>query len=31
MKKVFETGKIKWEDVFVATRLWNTNQRGTAS
>jgi len=27
MKEVFETGKIKREDVFVATKLWNTNHR----
>ncbi len=27
MKEVFGTGKIKREDVFVATKLWNTNHR----
>src|SRR6478736_6548492 len=27
LKEVFETGKIKREDVFVATKLWNTNHR----
>src|SRR4051812_45384764 len=27
MKEVFEAGKIKREDVFVATKLWNTNHR----
>jgi diketogulonate reductase-like aldo/keto reductase len=27
MKEVFEEGKIKREDVFVATKLWNTNHR----
>ena len=27
MKEVFKTGKIKREDVFVATKLWNTNHR----
>ncbi len=27
IKEVFETGKIKREDVFVATKLWNTNHR----
>jgi len=27
MKDVFKTGQIKREDVFVATKLWNTNHR----
>ena len=27
MKEVFKAGKIKREDVFVATKLWNTNHR----
>lgn len=27
MKEVFEAGKIRREDVFVATKLWNTNHR----
>ena len=27
MKEVFKEGKIKREDVFVATKLWNTNHR----
>src|SRR6185436_1484224 len=27
MKEVFETGETKREDVFVATKLWNTNHR----
>ena len=27
MKEVFETGKITREEVFVATKLWNTNHR----
>src|SRR3974390_3718996 len=27
MKEVFEVGKIKRDDVFVATKLWNTNHR----
>jgi diketogulonate reductase-like aldo/keto reductase len=27
MKEVFNEGKIKREDVFVATKLWNTNHR----
>jgi diketogulonate reductase-like aldo/keto reductase len=27
MKEVFAEGKIKREDVFVATKLWNTNHR----
>src|SRR5580658_7429798 len=27
IKEVFEAGKIKREDVFVATKLWNTNHR----
>jgi diketogulonate reductase-like aldo/keto reductase len=27
MQEVFNTGKIKREDVFVATKLWNTNHR----
>jgi diketogulonate reductase-like aldo/keto reductase len=27
MKDVFEAGKIRREDVFVATKLWNTNHR----
>jgi len=27
MKEVFEAGKIKRKDVFVATKLWNTNHR----
>jgi diketogulonate reductase-like aldo/keto reductase len=27
MKEVFTAGKIKREDVFVATKLWNTNHR----
>ena len=25
MKEVFDAGKIKREDVFIATKLWNTN------
>jgi diketogulonate reductase-like aldo/keto reductase len=24
---VFKAGKIKWEDVFIATKLWNDNHR----
>ena len=27
MKEVFKAGRIKREDVFVATKLWNTNHR----
>src|SRR3954465_11553305 len=27
MREVFRAGKIKREDVFVATKLWNTNHR----
>ena len=27
MQEVFSAGKIKREDVFVATKLWNTNHR----
>src|SRR6516164_2952042 len=27
MKEVFQAGKIKRGDVFVATKLWNTNHR----
>src|ERR1700724_745260 len=27
MQEVFKTGKTKREDVFVATKLWNTNHR----
>jgi diketogulonate reductase-like aldo/keto reductase len=27
MKEVFQAGKIKREDVFVITKLWNTNHR----
>ncbi len=27
MKEVFKAGQIKREDVFVATKLWNTNHR----
>jgi diketogulonate reductase-like aldo/keto reductase len=27
MKEVFNAGEIKREDVFVATKLWNTNHR----
>jgi diketogulonate reductase-like aldo/keto reductase len=27
IKEVFKAGKIKREDVFVATKLWNTNHR----
>src|SRR5437764_10933482 len=27
MKEVFNAGQIKREDVFVATKLWNTNHR----
>jgi len=27
MKEVFEAGKIKREEVFVVTKLWNTNHR----
>jgi len=27
MQEVFKTGAIKREDVFVATKLWNTNHR----
>jgi diketogulonate reductase-like aldo/keto reductase len=27
MQEVFQAGKIKREDVFVATKLWNTNHR----
>jgi diketogulonate reductase-like aldo/keto reductase len=27
MKEVFDAGKIKRDDVFVATKLWNTNHR----
>ena len=27
MQEVFQAGKIKREDVFVVTKLWNTNHR----
>src|ERR1041385_622490 len=27
MNEVFKAGKIKRQDVFVATKLWNTNHR----
>src|SRR5471030_1651253 len=27
MQEVFKAGKIKREDVFVATKMWNTNHR----
>src|SRR5260370_39169320 len=27
MQKVFKAGKIKREDVFIATKLWNNNHR----
>src|SRR5690242_5748068 len=27
MRKVFEAGKIRREEVFVATKLWNNNHR----
>src|ERR1700758_3643512 len=27
MKEVFAAGKIRREEVFVATKLWNTNHR----
>ena len=27
MKEVFQLGKIKREEVFIATKLWNTNHR----
>jgi diketogulonate reductase-like aldo/keto reductase len=27
MQEVFKAGKIKREDVFIATKLWNTNHR----
>jgi diketogulonate reductase-like aldo/keto reductase len=27
MQEVFQAGKIKREDVFVATKLWNNNHR----
>ena len=27
MQEVFKAGKIKREDVFVTTKLWNTNHR----
>src|SRR5271165_2786806 len=27
MQEVFQAGKIKREDVFVITKLWNTNHR----
>src|SRR4051812_33515696 len=27
MKEVFKAGQIKREDVFVITKLWNTNHR----
>ena len=27
MQEVFKAGKVKREDVFVATKLWNTNHR----
>ena len=27
MKEVFQAGETKREDVFVATKLWNTNHR----
>jgi diketogulonate reductase-like aldo/keto reductase len=27
MREVFEEGKIKRQDVFVITKLWNTNHR----
>ena len=28
MQEVFKAGKIKREDVFIATKLWNNNHRG---
>src|SRR6187399_2925057 len=27
MREVFEAGKIKRQDVFIATKLWNNNHR----
>ena len=30
MQEVFKQGKIKREDVFVVTKLWNTNHRPAA-
>jgi diketogulonate reductase-like aldo/keto reductase len=27
MQEVFRAGAIRWEDVFVTTKLWNTNHR----
>src|SRR5271167_3181490 len=27
IQEVFKTGKIKREDVFIATKLWNSNHR----
>src|SRR3954462_1354961 len=27
MQEVFQAGKIKRDDVFVVTKLWNTNHR----
>ena len=31
LQEMFEGGKIKREDVFVITKLWNTNHRPNAS
>ena len=31
MQEVFKAGKIKREDVFVATKLWNNNHRDRKS